>query len=142
MPLTRRFLAVIYSALLAVLFAQAQSTNSAICVPRFSLTPPWLGADAAYSIPLPDGRDVWIFGDTLYGNHRVIVGDNPQMVRNTIGLSTCQRRIDRTKSGRLMTVVVRLGHPHQLPCLPRDRRTRISPWSHFTSAFSPDRRNA
>jgi len=90
-PLTRRFLAVIYSALLAVLFAQAQSTNSAICVPRFSLTPPWLGADAAYSIPLPDGRDVWIFGDTLYGNHRVIVGDNPQMVRNTIGLSTCHR---------------------------------------------------
>lgn len=85
-----RFLAVTSFALLATLYAAAQSTSSSTCTPKFSLTPPWLGADAAYSIPLPDGRDVWIFGDTLYGNHRVVVGDNPQMVRNSIGLSTCR----------------------------------------------------
>jgi putative tributyrin esterase len=65
-------------------------TSQFACTPRFSIAPPWLGADAAYSIPLPDGRDVWIFGDTLYGDHRVVVGDIPQMVRNSIGVSTCR----------------------------------------------------
>ncbi len=60
------------------------------CTPRFALTPPWLGADAAYSVPLPDGRDVWIFGDTLYGAHRIVLGNTPQMVRNSIGVSTCR----------------------------------------------------
>jgi hypothetical protein len=49
----------------------------------------WLGGDAAYSIPLPDGRDVWIFGDTLYGPHRIVNGNDPQMVHNSIGISTC-----------------------------------------------------
>ena len=49
----------------------------------------WQGADAAYSIPLPDGRDVWIFGDTLYGSHRVVRGNDPQMVHNSLGISTC-----------------------------------------------------
>ncbi len=27
----------------------------------------WLGADGAYSVPLPDGRSVWLFGDTILG---------------------------------------------------------------------------
>ncbi|PZR95256.1 MAG: DUF4185 domain-containing protein, partial [Candidatus Chloroheliales bacterium] len=27
----------------------------------------WMGADGAYSVPLPDGRSVWIFGDTILG---------------------------------------------------------------------------
>jgi len=49
----------------------------------------WQGADAAYSIPLPDGRDVWIFGDTLYGAHRVVTGNDPLMVHNSLGISTC-----------------------------------------------------
>lgn len=49
----------------------------------------WEGADAAYSIPLPDGRDVWIFGDTLYGPERRVVGQTPQMVHNSLGISTC-----------------------------------------------------
>lgn len=50
---------------------------------------PWLGADAAYSVPLPDGRSVWIFGDTLYGDKRVVTGEEPRMVRNSIGVSKC-----------------------------------------------------
>ncbi len=71
--------------------ASASGGNSRFaCVPHFSSAPPWLGSDAAYSIPLPDGRDVWIFGDTLFGDHRVVIGDNPQMVRNSIGVSTCR----------------------------------------------------
>ncbi len=66
----------------------------AACTPRFPLQTGmhngWLGADAAYSIPLPSGLDVWIFGDTLYGTHRAVHGNKPVMVHNTIGISTCR----------------------------------------------------
>lgn len=91
----------IVSCLLGVLFvamASAQGRDSA-CTPSFSLQPPWLGADAAYSIPLPDGRDVWIFGDTLYGEKRLVKGEEPDMVHNSIGISTCENgkwKIDYT----------------------------------------------
>src|SRR5579859_7212288 len=72
--------------------ARAAGRDSA-CTPNFPLEHGkalgWLGADAAYSIPLPDGRDVWIFGDTLYGEKRVVNGNTPQMIRNSIGISTC-----------------------------------------------------
>jgi len=51
-----------------------------------------LGADAAYSIPLPDGRSVWIFGDTLYGERRTVNGEEPRMVRNSIGVSRCDAK--------------------------------------------------
>jgi hypothetical protein len=63
------------------------------CTPRFPLQTGiyngWQGADAAYSIPQPNGSDVWIFGDTLYGRHRVVHGTAPVMVHNSIGISTC-----------------------------------------------------
>ena len=61
------------------------------CTPSFSLKTPWQGADAAYSIPLKDGRDVWIFGDTLYGKDRHVEGNEPMMVHNSIGISTCKQ---------------------------------------------------
>ncbi|HZP02381.1 MAG TPA: DUF4185 domain-containing protein [Terriglobia bacterium] len=60
------------------------------CTPSFPPRAPWQGADAAYSIPLPDGRVLWIFGDTLYGDKRQVNGNDPRMVHNTIGLSTCE----------------------------------------------------
>lgn len=67
----------------------------AACTPRFPLQAGrhdgWLGADAAYSIPLSDGVDAWIFGDTLYGKYRVVQGNAPVMVHNTIGISTCRK---------------------------------------------------
>jgi hypothetical protein len=63
------------------------------CTPQFKLEQNnplgWQGADAAYSIPLPDGRDVWIFGDTLYGKQRLVAGHAPRMVHNSLGISTC-----------------------------------------------------
>jgi hypothetical protein len=63
------------------------------CTPQFplqqGLARGWLGADAAYSIPLSDGRDVWIFGDTLFGQQRAVHDTTPTMVRNSIGISTC-----------------------------------------------------
>jgi hypothetical protein len=71
-------------------FAAAQTAEHFDCTPSFPLRQPWLGADDAYSIPLPDGRDVWIFGDTLYGKQRLVHGDAPEMVRNSIGVSTCK----------------------------------------------------
>lgn len=87
-------IAIIAPALLFAFTCAAHAlTPHSACTPSFSLEHGkplgWLGADAAYSIPLPDGRDVWIFGDTLYGEHRVVNGNQPQMVRNSIGVSTC-----------------------------------------------------
>lgn len=76
-----------------LLLAGRAANASAPCTPAFplqrGLPQGWLGADAAYSIPLPGGRDVWMFGDTLYGKHRVIKNNIPVMVRNSIGISTC-----------------------------------------------------
>jgi hypothetical protein len=68
----------------------AQATTHFDCTPSFPYQPPWLGADVGYSVPLTDGRDFWIFGDTLYGDKRTVNGDDPQMVRNTVGISTCK----------------------------------------------------
>ena len=63
------------------------------CEPAFPLQSNvvngWQGADAAYSIPLGDGRDLWIFGDTLYGKQREVHDSIPTMVRNSIGISRC-----------------------------------------------------
>ena len=69
----------------------AQERSSVECTPSFPFQGSWWGADAAYSIPLPDGRSVWIFGDSLYGDRRVVEGSEPRMVRNSIGVSTCDR---------------------------------------------------
>jgi hypothetical protein len=70
--------------------ALAQSAPKFDCQPSFPLAQGWLGADAAYSIPMDDQRDLWIFGDTLYGDERKVVGEDPRMVRNTVGISTCK----------------------------------------------------
>jgi len=51
---------------------QAQERSKIDCTPSFPFKDSWWGADAAYSIPLPDGRSIWIFGDTLYGDRRVV----------------------------------------------------------------------
>jgi hypothetical protein len=83
-------LALIALALVITGTVRAQEHAASGCTPSFPLRQSWLGADAAYSIPLPDGRDVWIFGDTLYGKTREVTGDDPRMVRNTIGISTCR----------------------------------------------------
>src|SRR5271169_4278288 len=72
--------------------------------PDFPFKGSWWGADAAYSIPLPDGRSVWIFGDTLYGDRRVVEGSDPRMVRNSLGISTCSDRGWPTIIGGFVTV--------------------------------------
>jgi hypothetical protein len=69
--------------------AQAPGPDSS-CTPKFPFQDEWLGSDVASSVRLPDGRDFWIFGDTLFGKKRVVVGNDPAMVRNTVGVSTCK----------------------------------------------------
>lgn len=81
------------AALAALAFAASAHAAVVPCkaafAPEIGKKGGWQGADAAYSIPLPDGRDVWIFGDTLYGTHRVVNGNDPRMVHNSLGISTC-----------------------------------------------------
>ena len=111
--LNRRLLFVLACFSLLGRFTWGISPHSA-CTPEFRLQQGkpigWLGADAAYSIPLPDGRDVWIFGDTMYGERRVVHGDSPKMVRNSIGVSTC----DATGHWNIDYIIRKdaLGQPH------------------------------
>jgi hypothetical protein len=79
------FLFVLFST--RVMLAENTHFN---CVPSFPFQQEWQGADAAYSIPLQDGRVAWVFGDTLYGDERLVTGEEPRMVHNTIGISTCK----------------------------------------------------
>jgi hypothetical protein len=95
--MTALFPSLFWSRLLAVsvvLLVDCLSAHGSACSPAFPLQTGqplgWEGADAAYSIPLPDGRDVWIFGDTLYGPNRVVVGQEPRMVHNSLGISSCK----------------------------------------------------
>lgn len=84
---------LVYLSLLA--FA-APTARAGTCVPAFPLEhgqpASWQGADDAYSIPLPGGRDVWIFGDTLYGPQRLVTGNDPRMTHSSIGISTCDAK--------------------------------------------------
>lgn len=72
----------------------ARAAINSPCTPAFPLETGkpagWQGADAAYSVPLPNGRDIWIFGDTLYGPERQVSGNIPKMVHNSLGISTCK----------------------------------------------------
>ncbi|HWR15710.1 MAG TPA: DUF4185 domain-containing protein [Terriglobales bacterium] len=81
-----RFLSFVF----ILLIASAIPITAETCQPEFPFKNGWLGSDAAYSIPLNDGRSVWIFGDTLYGDKRIVVENEPRMVRNAIGISTCK----------------------------------------------------
>jgi hypothetical protein len=52
----------------------------------FRREPRWLGADAAFSVPMGDGRILWLFGDTFVARTPANVRSQSTMVRNTIGL--------------------------------------------------------
>jgi hypothetical protein len=88
-----------------ILFLAATSLaappDTSQCIPSFPFQGEWLGADAAYSIPISEGRVVWIFGDTMIGKERVVTGDIPRMVRNSIGVSTC----DASKGWKIEYVI-------------------------------------
>jgi hypothetical protein len=46
----------------------------------------WLGADAAYSIPLAGDRVLWLFGDTFVATSARNVRSESKMVRNTVAI--------------------------------------------------------
>lgn len=102
--MSRRISAIFTTAVLLLIFGSKLAMAS-VCTPAFPLEHGkalgWEGADAAYSIPLPDGRDVWIFGDTLYGTDRAVEGHDPRQVHNTLGISTC----DPSKGWQLSYIV-------------------------------------
>jgi hypothetical protein len=84
-----------FTGLMGILFSfvPAIAMASRQCVPQFPLENGqpvgWQGADDAYSVPLPDGRDIWIFGDTLFGSTRLVQGHAPRMTHSSLGISTC-----------------------------------------------------
>jgi hypothetical protein len=54
----------------------------------FHRDPRWLGADAAFSVPLEGGRVLWLFGDTFVATSAAHRRSESRMVRNTVGLQT------------------------------------------------------
>jgi Domain of unknown function (DUF4185) len=50
----------------------------------------WLGGDDAYSIPLGDGRSLWVFGDTFIATAPDAPrGPSSAFIRNSIGVTSC-----------------------------------------------------
>lgn len=74
----------------------------------FHRDPRWLGADAALSVPLGDGRTVWLFGDTFIAKSNAHVRSESEMVRNTVAIQTGRIRAPRRlRSTGDRTVMVR-----------------------------------
>jgi hypothetical protein len=57
----------------------------------FHREPRWLGADAAFSVPLGGERVLWLFGDTFIATSNALERRASRMVRNTIAV---QRGLD------------------------------------------------
>lgn len=50
----------------------------------------WLGADAAYSVSLGNGKSLWLFGDTFVGAPGTTSRKQPTaFIRNSVGISAC-----------------------------------------------------
>ncbi|HEY6394779.1 MAG TPA: DUF4185 domain-containing protein [Candidatus Binataceae bacterium] len=76
---------------LAVLFpGYCASILAADCVPSFPYTDGWLGGDAAYSVPIGEGRDVWLFGDTFVGRADQKTRSGATIVSNTVAVTSCE----------------------------------------------------
>ena len=52
----------------------------------FHRDPRWLGSDGDYSVPLHDGRILWLFGDTLIATTPAHVRTAAAFVRNTVAI--------------------------------------------------------
>ncbi len=67
------------------------ATMAETCAPYFPLEGGWLGGDAAYSIELPDGRTLWLFGDTFVGPENAPrTRRGAALVANSVALSACR----------------------------------------------------
>src|SRR6056297_2879782 len=61
------------------------------CQPIFSFKNGWLGGDAAYSIALPTGKTLWLFGDTFIGLKKNLSRKHATIIANSIGLASCNQ---------------------------------------------------
>lgn len=59
------------------------------CTPRFPYAEGWLGGDAAYSVPLRDGRSVWLFGDSFVGKPGQTTRRDSTFIHNSVAVSEC-----------------------------------------------------
>lgn len=58
---------------------------------RFANADGWIGADDAYSIPLPDGRRLWLYADTWVGKIRDGKRTDATLVNNSLALQSGAR---------------------------------------------------
>jgi hypothetical protein len=87
----RRFLIALYATLICLLGQAAGQTMKP--PPAFPYEKGWLGADAAYSIPLNTGQSLWLFGDTFVGGRAATTrAQRTGMPRNSIGISQCDNQ--------------------------------------------------
>jgi hypothetical protein len=71
----------------------AQTNAPGKALPLFPNENGWLGADAAYSIPLGSGQSLWLFGDTFVGGRAARTrAQRTGMPRNSIGISQCDNQ--------------------------------------------------
>lgn len=66
-------------------------------------TAQWGGADISYSMDLPDGRRVWLYGDTLSGNHGLVRNTAIVQDGGTLHVSHGGKQVlpsEPTKNGR------------------------------------------
>jgi len=54
----------------------------------FHRDPRWLGADAAFSVSLGNGRVLWLFGDTFVATSERRVRSESRLVRNSVAVQT------------------------------------------------------
>jgi hypothetical protein len=62
------------------------------CLPSFPYSGGWLGADGAFSIPLSQDRELWLFGDTFVSADpmQTKTRAGATMVTNSIAISSCR----------------------------------------------------
>ena len=60
----------------------------------FHRDPSWLGSDADYSLPLGDGRILWLFNDTLIATTPRHVRSEAAFVRNTVAIERGSNPVD------------------------------------------------
>jgi len=83
---------VIFAAVIRVMGASPEEASSAKDVATrlsFPYEQGWLGADDAYSIPMGQGKSVWLFGDTFASDVGNKDRNRTTMVRNSVGATTC-----------------------------------------------------
>ena len=93
---TRHVLPTILLLLLSLLHAPTTASRAPPSTPIFRhgnttvpLAQGWLGADAAYTVPLSPTRTLWLFDDTLTSNQLGDDRDHSHFVHNTIGIMDC-----------------------------------------------------